>query len=1180
MADQPRTPRGNQPEAIESDAACLAVDAGAGTGKTTTMLMRIERAIENGDLEAGDVLVLTFANEAAANVREAISDRLGPREAAEIDVNTYHSFCHRLAREYAYYLGLSPEFDVVTERGRRRIVTRLLEDGDYGFAEPLTRGDGSAADLARTVDRFITTMSAEGVDPETLAGRLPDVRTLEVLGEFALRLERVADEHLSFDNKALRYFNRPEHLEGGREALIEYGKVLTVCLERIAEAPDEYRADPVVRDVERYLEAMRETVTTVHGALSLDDRTTKHLPRALFGDQRRGKTGLLEQSPAGRLETYLEFLRLARHYTEVYADYRAYLRREGVVDFDELVRTATRLLEDEAVAGEITDRWEHVYCDEFQDTDATQFDLVTRLTHGEDKPDLFAIGDKDQSIYGWRGTDREGLDRLATVYDDYEPVELVDNFRSKQEILDLTNACRYGFGESKTLEEIDRDRGEYDESDPPLRVGRIDTDEIDVSTAEGVATTISQLLNGELEDVPKREIDDLAVIVRTNWQAAEVGEALRTLRIPYEISGSADGEISPGIQTVLSYLRILVDPGADVHLRRVLLYRYRLSRADLETLGSMEGSLYDALREADEEEFDEPDRLERAREDLEELLAMREVYPLPVYLRRVLERTRMAWFLTGEERADLERIERFAESYDSGAILGTLTAEFVDALEGALTGGRNEYDRGSHTDDSVDVMTVHQAKGLQFDTVLVPYLSDEQWCLEGDYARRARYRLLTATIDDEVDSPLCTDLAGEVTGEEWRVLHVALTRAENHLFVFGSEYDYEGEDDQLSTSTADACLAADLEWSVAGKRMDLWDRLTESFERVREIYPESVADLTEEVAFSAGRTPGTITYYEAYGERTVEPLETADAIETVHRLGGLLREGNLLPAADAADCVDVSVPTGRNVGALALEATRFPTEALSRATDLPVATRHSYTSMRTHEKCARKHYLDHVVDAIADPVDGEVSGRTVGKVFHAVAEEAFHREYDEREAWRTAAVRQLTARDELEHREAVLACVDRYFEATAPGIDAPLPEWEALAAELPFSLEDVPGVTGEVVGYVDSVRRTPEGELVVLDYKTTVEPIDPAEASQLSLYLRACEEAFDDPVSRAGYVYVGESGPRVDLFSPGELPPWTSVAETLEAAEEFSDEATPGDHCRFCAHRSLGCAPDGLEADD
>ncbi len=1197
--EHPDGPKGNQRAALESRAACTSVDAGAGTGKTTTMLMRIERAIERGEVAPEDVLVLTFANEAAASIREAVSERLGPEDAAEIDVYTYHSLCHHLVREYAYYLGFSPEFDVVTERGRRRIVRRLLEDGDYEFADASTRGDGSATDLADSLDRFIREMSQEDVDPETLTDRLPDVRTLEVLGEFVLWLEREAGENLSFDDEALRYFNREDHLDEARESLIDYGKLLTYCREKIAEAPDEFHDDAVVSDVRRYLGVLQTCVTNTLEALSLDEPTTKHLPRALFGNEiRRNATSTIEQTPFGRLKHYLEFLRLARHYTEVYADYRAYLERERIVDFDELVRTATRLLEDggpdragnegatanESVADEITNRWAQVYCDEFQDTDGTQFRLITQLTAGEDRPDLFAIGDKDQAIYGWRGTDREGLDRLAVTYDDHEAIELELNFRSKQEILDLTNHCAYGTQSSKTLREVGRTPGEYETADPPVRVGRIDGDEIEFSTPEQVATTVSRLLNGEFDDVPRRSLADVAVIVRTNRHAQAIADELRDRQIPYEVSGSARGEVRPGTQTVLSYLRVVVDPTADAHLRRVLAYRYRLSAADLERLQSHDGSLYDALATADPTGFDDPERLERARTHLEVLTTMRDVYPLAQFVRRFLEVTRLAWFLTSEERAELERVERFAETYDPGTVLGTLTTSFVDALERTLTGGETGYGRGTRSEACVDVMTVHQAKGLQFDTVLVPYLSDEEWCVETDYAERARYRLLEATLDDDVDSPLLADLASETGGEEWRVLHVALTRAENHLFLFGSSYDYEGGEGELATSTAEACLADEIEWRVAGERMDLWSSLTESFDRVRDRYPETVADLSEEIAVAADVTPGTITYYGNYGERSVEPLATREAIETVHRLGRLLRDGTLLPAADAADHVDVRIPTGRCPSALSSDTVRFPVETLASAGDLPVAMRHSYSAMRTHEECARKHYLDHVVDAVDDPISRggtTPNARAVGRVFHAVAEEAFYREYRTDEQWREAAVRQLTARDLTDAREAVLECVDRYFVATAPTVDAPVHEWEPLAAELPFALEDVPGIDGDVVGYVDSVRRTPAGDLVVLDYKTTAERIDPEEAAQLRLYLRACETLFDEPVARAGYVYVGESGPHVDLFARGDLPAWASVRETLAAVDDPSfAETTPGDHCRFCPHRSLGCAPAEYAVDE
>ncbi|ELZ18853.1 UvrD/REP helicase [Natrinema thermotolerans DSM 11552] len=1197
-------PKGNQRAVIESDAACTSVDAGAGTGKTTTMLLRIERAIERGDVDPEDVLVLTFANEAAASIRDAVAERLSPDAAAAIDVYTYHSFCYRLVREYAYYLGYAPDFEVVTERKRRRIVGRLLASNDYDFAAASARPDEGTADLADAVDDFIAAMSREGITPERLRSALPPIRTLELCAEFVLWLERTADAELSFDNEALRWFNDEDHLETARESLVDYGKLIEYCREKIAEAPDAFRAEDVVRDIDGYLRALQTCVTNAIEALDLAEPTTKHHPRALFGNEIWGSaTERLEQTPFGRLKHYVEFLRLARHYTDVYADYHDHLEAERALDFDELVRTATDLLDDDAVAPAITGQWTQVYCDEFQDTDATQFSLLTELTDGPDRPDLLAIGDKDQAIYGWRGTDREGLDRLATTAADHRGIELELNFRSRQEILALTNACDYAHQSSKTLREHGRTEGTYDEADPPDRVVKIESDEIPQSTPEQVATTVSRLLNGEAENVPQRSLGDLAVIVRTNRHAQAVADELRSLRIPYEVSGSPRGEVSPGLQTALSYLRVLVDPGADAHLRRVLLYRYRFSESDLATLQRRDGSLYDAVTAAEPSALDleAPDRLETVRDHLAILEEYRDIYPLSGFVRRFRDLTRLEWFCTGEERSEFDRIERFVEAYESDGVVQSLSGEFVDALAATLRSGGGDRTRGSHSADCVDVMTVHQAKGLEFDTVLVPFLSDEEWCVEGDYADRARDRLLAATLDDDVDSPLTADLAADSVAEEWRVLHVALTRAANHLFLFGSEYEYDPADG-LAATTADACLADEIAWSVTGRRMDLWASLTESVEQVRETYPETVVDRTDEIAASAGETPGTITYYAGYGDRPIEPLETREAIETVHRLGRQLRDGSLLPAADAAshggleaDADGRAVPSGRRPSALTTDTVRFPVETLATATELPVAMRHSYSAMDTHETCPRKHYLDHVVRAFDDPpataepadrtVDDtegtatetdDAASRLVGTVFHDVAEEAFHREYEGREAWREAAVRQLTARDLLEHREPVLACIDRYFAATAPAYDRPVADWEPLAAELPFSLEDVADVSGDVVGYVDSVRRLPDGGLAVLDYKATAERIAPADAVQLALYLRACKQRFDEPIAAVGYVYVGDvDDPRVDLFGPDELPAWESVLETLAAVDEPSfTETTPGDHCRHCPHRSLGCGPD------
>jgi len=1194
------TPTPRQRHVIESDAPSLSVDAGAGTGKTTTMVYRLEQAITERGVDPSAVLVVTFANEAAANIRRAIGARLGPDVAPDVDVFTYHSLCYHLVSEYAYYLGLSPSFDVVTERERRRRCASLLREREYPFVATDVPDDEPATPttLAGPVDRFIATMSRENIDPETLEAALPDERTLGLLEDLLGLLREKADADLSFENEALRYFSQPSHLQDAESALVEYGTRLTYCREKIAEAPSAFRDHPVVSDIDQYVRTLQGCVTRVRSRLSLDDPRTKHLPRVLFCDQLyRQQTATIEQTPIGRLEQYVKFLREARSYTAVYADYRRSLEQAGALDFDMLVGLATELVEDDAVAEEIVGRWEQVYCDEFQDTDQMQTRLVRALTGGEDRPSLVAIGDVDQSIYGWRGTDPTGLQTLGQQHDGHESISLEENFRSPQEILDLTNLCQYGEYESKTLQEYRRD----EPADETKRVLKIESEELSQTPAEQAGNVTAQLINGAVDDVPERSLADIAIIVRTNAQADAVGEALRERQIPFERPGARSGSISTGIQTVLSYLRVLVTPAADAHLRRVLLLRYRVPSSDVQKLATRDERLLDRLQSAPWEHpgasytEEGAQALEAARRDIERLRTDAKALPLVTFFHQFRTRTRLEWFVDAADRQAFDRIERFADSYAGDDVLESLSPAFIDALERAMGTAAGGHRQGTTSSDAVDVMTVHQAKGLEFDTVLVPYLSEEEWCVRSNYAYSSRYRMVSALLDPEIESPLCADLAAEPAAESWRVLHVALTRAENHLFVFGSPYDYDGEEDALGTSLVDACLASPIQWSAAGERMDLWRQLQAAFEVLQERYPNTVCEYTQALEGSAQELSGNLTYS---GPNGVLTLDSNAAIDVTNRLGRQLRTGILLEAADAAPMIEsVEVPRERRCAALIPETSSLSCDGVRAITadprTPPAMVHHSYSALESHETCPRKHYLEYVVSAFDDPVSGSevlesevepVDGpdpgvaapRLVGTVFHAVAEEAYYREITDSDSWKRIASRRLRARNRAGAIDVLERCIDRYFEATADGIGPPVHAWDQWGVEVPFSLAAIEDMDGRVVGSIDSLRRAPDGRLVVLDYKATSRRRDPTQSTQLALYGHALERQFGVSVDAVGYMFVGDvDGPRVDLCSLEDAPSWGAVRSALTDLErDVFAETRPGDHCRSCPHRSLGCGPE------
>lgn len=123
----------------------------------------------------------------------------------------------------------------------------------------------------------------------------------------------------------------------------------------------------------------------------------------------------------------------------------------------------------------------------------------------------------------------------------------------------------------------------------------------------------------------------------------------------------------------------------------------------------------------------------------------------------------------------------------------------------------------------------------------------------------------------------------------------------------------------------------------------------------------------------------------------------------------------------------------------------------------------------------------------------------------------------------------------------------------------------------------------ELVGYIDAVYRTPDDELLVIDYKATERHCDLEDDKQLPIYLLACRDLYDEPVARAGYAYVGDVGPKIEsrTFSDGDLEAVRDgVTESMNRIVEFSfSRYTAGEHCQWCQHNRLPCAPDSVQSE-
>ncbi|EMA41954.1 UvrD/REP helicase [Halococcus hamelinensis 100A6] len=1138
------------------------------------------------------VLVLTFANEAAGSIQESITEaeQLSIDQAYNVDVYTYHSFCNRLVSEYAYILGADPDFDVITKDQRYRIIESLITEHNYQYVSQRQNDSEAVVKQARN---YIRDMRQEAITPGMINNFLPPRSTVGELKQLVVNLEQSAAQ--VFDPDSLI----PDDFEAGEtqiaSSLAEYREALAHWQQAA-----EHQSGEIWSTVESYLDFL-ELWTEMVEALVHEDSPMAYnfLPHALF------QSGInsywwtdLKQTPFGHLKSYITVLEEMHQLQEIYQDYVDELEFRGALDFDGLINRADMLINDSQVSAEIRSRWDYVYCDEFQDTDDVQMDVVTGL-YQNDGTQLLAIGDVDQAIYGWRGANPDGLNELGDHFEDDNRIDMQLNFRSEQEILEVANQC--GGYDSKDLVsdncETETDDGEAyvtRDEDDEARVALVNGNKTQQTTAQEVATTISQLLENGFNDIEGRSLGDIAVVVRRNRQARDVAASLRNRQIPYRVDGSSESVLKSGVQTILSYFRTLVDPDADIHLRRVLMLVYRVTDTDLKALETAPAdSLYDAVMNHDDIGslfLDEPERVDRAQNDIDELHELKDSHSLPYFYSAFLDTTAVEWYLKEDDRAQMDRIKKFIEAYESDNVLRRFSEGFVDSLERSLKGSDDVgVGIGSQSEDKVNIMTVHQAKGLQFDTVLFPYLEDTEWLSMNcpswaspeDAAWNAhRYSSIIRSLkDEEFTHPLAESLYQEEQEEHWRTFHVGVTRAESLLVLFSQppeEYDdwkksvsylrrqcirASGPTNSPEQLLIDVFPDVDTPWSPEQPKMRLWNTVQATFEKVQEQYPHTVIDLSDAVSEAADATPGTITYYNKYEDK----LNIEQATDEIHELGRDIFEENLTPQDSA-------------------ETDIYPT-SLSFEDGAKLPVQHSHTSLETYSDCPRRHLLDHVLYGFDDPMPAdaaigrsdEPSWRKVGDVFHAVAEEAFYQNHTAENEWLAICDRVVRARDLESVRSEVEECIHRLF-----GTD--LLAWDPIAAELPFEVTGVPGVDGPVVGYIDSVRRVPDKGLAVLDYKTTFDKRDIASSSQLLLYLRACEELFDEPVNWAGYVYVGEAGGtsgEIDLISRDEFEGgWDDVIDMLQSADSPSWKAKPGSHCQHCTHRSLGCAPDEYAYDN
>ena len=488
------------------------------------------------------------------------------------------------------------------------------------------------------------------------------------------------------------------------------------------------------------------------------------------------KNALIAPDAATQLATTSQLQDAAR----VYHSYQASLRAYQAVDFDDLIVLPCQILADDA---QIRERWQnrvrYLLIDEYQDTNACQYQLVKHLTGA--RAMFTAVGDDDQAIYGWRGATMQNLARLSEDYPALKLIKLEQNYRSTQTILSAANHLI-----TRNPKLFEKQLWSELGSGEAISVSRMDGE---IEQAQAVAIRLSAARTEK-----RAQWRDFAVLYRSNQQARALEQALRDLRIPYSVSGGQSFFDKAEVRDILAYLRLLANDHDDpAFIRAATTPRRGIGQASLQALGEYAARRHMGMFTAAQEQGVQSVLNAKQQQALGTFVsflqrfaaraaqpASREpVAPLLDELMAGIHYEHYLYDVSADDRAARARWQNVLDLLDWLKTRATESGWGLSELVQHVALITMLERQGDQSPDAVTLSTLHAAKGLEFPHVflvgveegLLPHLGRES--------------------DEE-------SLAGspERIEEERRLMYVGITRAQRSLHLTWCARRRRGGQDQ------------------------------------------------------------------------------------------------------------------------------------------------------------------------------------------------------------------------------------------------------------------------------------------------------------------------------------------------------------------------------------------------
>lgn len=722
-----------QLRAVQTEESCVRVVAGPGSGKTRVLTHRVVHLIAHHGVSPTDILFITFTNKAAGEIRDRLLGLFGSQVSEQLTVGTFHSICARIMRQHPCF-GINKNFVIFDNDDSEKLLKKIVNmccdslDRDYG-------------------ERFGTSTSISN-----LSSAKSNNSSFNIGNSVEVAAEAYESEFQKDDASDRMQSHLDDLLQMG---FLTPGSAENSLLKRCLIVQEASKSNGQ-RKITISPAAMRHLLDSIRRArlykikYFLAERTQRTAP----------------PFPRNMQNAHLKMAKL----------YENALRRNNAVDFDDLIHLVVQRLHlSEEIREVFQERWKYILIDEFQDTDAVQYELIHMLA--SKYQNLFVVGDIDQAIYGWRGAEyRYMQNALKNDFPSIVTYQLQKNYRSSANILKAA---------SVVLE-----HSVYDRQVGSLEALRL----VPTKRYKAAPIVIAEFVTRDLEvrfilsemqalvQQGQAVWGSFALLYRTRAQSFALETSLIKAQIPYRILGSLPFYSHKEVKILIGYLQLITNPENDIALDNCLntpprgIGEKTVSKVQ-EWAALNKISFYAVLEKMQSGYVTNKDLgiTQNARNSILKFInlihALRQMSvnaSVTELLRTLTEKLQFKSYVealkdnTASSMKRMERIELLLEAandYGVGqeAVLSfledlTLVANREDKLD--LTSVENQATKEDSHKDEVNLLTLHASKGLEFECVF-----------------------MTGATDGLIP------LHGSDLDEERRLFYVGITRAQDRLYL-------------------------------------------------------------------------------------------------------------------------------------------------------------------------------------------------------------------------------------------------------------------------------------------------------------------------------------------------------------------------------------------------------------